>query len=310
MRRLRLILAGFVFIVGLLVLLFPLELADQLSRLELRLHGVEEVRIDGLHGFVADHCDKTGGEKSDCSCVALIHGLGDRALTWKSLLLRPSSAWKKPLRFYALDLPGTEGSEPPLELSGYRVRSQAEKLKHALAPLCPTWTIVGNSLGGWISAWTAMNWKEGVSRLMLVDSAGINGGVNPAKIRSYFVEPTPDSMTDFLNSLYARPPKAPHYLREKFAQRIRASNTKAIVEAQVADDWLGENLGQLKIPTLLFWGETDGVTSISSGKKMASLIVGSLWREVPDCGHLPQRECPAYVVDAINELLSQHSGPK
>lgn len=303
MRSLVLVILILGLAVGAWVMRNPLDSADLFWRLQIRFHGVQERQIDGLHAFVADDCDG----KSECGCVALIHGLGDQAITWKSFLVAPHSAWKKKLRFYAVDLPGTAGSEPPTQNSGYRVREQAAKLRHALAPICPSWTIVGNSLGGWIAAWLALDWKEGVQKLLLVDAAGLEKEVDRAKVNDYFVDPTAESSRRFLHDLYAHPPPDSDYLYEKFAQRLRKSTAKDIVMAQIPADWLDGRLSGIQVPTLFFWGTSDGITPLSWGKKMSTMIPGSLWREISDCGHLPQRECPEPLISAVNELLTLSS---
>lgn len=280
----------------------PLRLSLLLGRFRLQLRGVHEIRLNGLHAYVKDGCPAASDPRI-CTCVALIHGLGDSALTWSELLLRPQAQWPPNTRLVAIDLPGSAGSPPPRVFSDYRVRRQAAAVSDALAPLCPSWTVVGNSLGGWIGAWMALDRPDEVRNLMLVDSAGLAGEVDEPKIRRFFVDTTVDSARDFLAALFAHPPRLPAYILWNLAREIRGRGLGSVVGAQTRDDLLDGSVGALKPPTLVFWGDTDGIFSVSEGKRMASLIPGSIWREEPDCGHLPQLDCPSAVIRSIAELV-------
>src|SRR4051812_48152833 len=83
---------------------FPIELAELGNRNQLARADVKSVEVGGLHAWVADRCGKTA---APCRCVALIHGLGDTAITWKRLLISGGLAGSK---VYAPDLPGSGSS--------------------------------------------------------------------------------------------------------------------------------------------------------------------------------------------------------
>ena len=50
----------------------------------------------------------------------------------------------------------------------------AETIGTAVESRCPRWTVAGNSLGGWISAWIALQRPALVERLVLIDAAGLS----------------------------------------------------------------------------------------------------------------------------------------
>jgi pimeloyl-ACP methyl ester carboxylesterase len=58
-------------------------------------------------------------------------------------------------------------------------------------------------------------------------------------------------------------------------------------------------LSEIKIPTLLIWGNNDIVTPPFVGKEFNKLIVGSELHFIDKCGHAPMMEVP----DEFNKIL-------
>jgi pimeloyl-ACP methyl ester carboxylesterase len=64
---------------------------------------------------------------------------------------------------------------------------------------------------------------------------------------------------------------------------------------------LGEELGQIKVPTLLIWGKNDKVTPPFVAEDFHKLIPNSELAFIDQCGHAPMMEVP----NAFNEILEQ-----
>lgn len=313
-RRLWLLLLGAVVLPFLLYAgawyFLPLQAAELSQRWMFWREGVKQVESAGLHGYLHDTC--AGAPPSvlaakGCTCVAMIHGLADNALTWKNILLWPANGWIDPVKLYAFDLPGSGRSAPPASSAEYRVRAQARRLKDALAPLCPRWVVVGNSLGGWIGAWVALDWSEGVSRLLLLGSAGLKGptaGGQEPELRSIFVNPSVESLKEFQARAYFKGRALPDRVWRAAVERMKASNAREVIAAQTPEDELDGRLPALRKPTLLLWGKADRIEPPEVGLRFKSLIRGSIWQEVPDCGHLPQKECPLEVIRGIGNMIN------
>jgi pimeloyl-ACP methyl ester carboxylesterase len=277
---------------------FPLQLAELSSRYDLWQAGVQGVRSGALQGFVQDHCEA----KKDCTCVALIHGLADNALTWKKILLWPKNGWLMPVKLYAFDLPGTGASPAPKDPGrDYRVRNQARAVREALEPLCSRWIVAGNSLGGWVASWLALDWPEGISKLILMDSVGLKATSDPGELEA-FRNPTVAALKDFQRRAYFKGRELPDSVWNAAAQRMRESNAREVLQAQTADDYLDGRMGVLRRPTLLLWGQADQLTPASHGLLLKAQIPGAIWMEIPQCGHLPQKECPLDVIRAIGKM--------
>ncbi|MGK5085652.1 alpha/beta hydrolase [Bdellovibrionota bacterium FG-1] len=294
---------------GAVVAWFPLRVAELDTRWTFWRQDIQTVQSAGLNGYLQDGCAKAPADitrSRGCSCVAMIHGLADTAMTWKSLLLWPPQGWTAPTRLVAFDLPGSGRSPAPSDVQEYSVRRQAARVKQALQGLrgCDRWIVVGNSLGGWVASWLALDWPEGVHRLILLDAAGLREGVSAADVHRFFVEPSVAALQDFQARAYFKGRKLPDSVWRAVVARMKQSNAKQVIEAQKPEDFLDDRLPALRKPTLLIWGAADRITLPSLGKRFQSLIPGAIWHEVPECGHLPQKECPLEVIRGIAQMMS------
>jgi pimeloyl-ACP methyl ester carboxylesterase len=188
-------------------------------------------------------------------------------------------------------------------------RALARRVKSSLTPLCPHWIVVGNSLGGWIAAWLALDWTEGVSKLMLVDAAGMKSQweqrKNSPNHSSDLSEPTIESMKEFQRKAFAHPRPIPDSVWPAIVERARQGSTHAMAQAQKEEELLDSRLPSLRRPTAVFWGEKDQITPIVSGHQMRGLIPSATWHEAKDCGHLPQKECPLELIQELAKLIIQ-----
>jgi pimeloyl-ACP methyl ester carboxylesterase len=254
-----------------------------------------------LNGWTRDFCDPADPEARGCTCIALVHGLGDSWLTWKNLLLSRSSDWKRPVRLYALQIDHIarfkEGDAP----EDYRIRNQARQIAKELKPLCPSFIVVGNSLGGWISAWMAIDQELPVTKLVLSDTVGLKA--QPTALSDLEGEVTLAKIRDFDRRAYFKQRDIPDNVWNHVYEKYKISHIPNISRAQTPDDFLDGKLSQLKIPTMIIWGDADQIAPISGGRMYEQQIKGSLWRELPQCGHLPQKECTAPYIKDLNELI-------
>ena len=62
-------------------------------------------------------------------------------------------------------------------------------------------------------------------------------------------------------------------------------------------------LGEIAVPTLLVWGEKDGITSRAHHDEIADAIPGARLEVVAGAGHLPTVEAPELVVPLLSEFI-------
>ncbi len=281
-------------------IVYPLEIAEWKQRRELRKAGVQEITIEGLHAFELSSCVPG----ADCACIALVHGLGDQALTWRKLFLEGGAYWISRVRLLALDLPGFGESPPPSTPAGFRARELGKTVGLALSRLkgCHRWMVVGNSFGGWVAAWAAIEWPKVVNKVAFVGATGlrVQWERGMGKLLS---DGSAQALKEFQKRAYHSPRELPDAVWEAAARRARNGNSKFVIAAQTTEDLLDTHLPSMNRGSLFFWGASDRIVTPDEGRAMAALVRNSAFREAPECGHLPQKECPAALLRALNELI-------
>jgi pimeloyl-ACP methyl ester carboxylesterase len=72
-------------------------------------------------------------------------------------------------------------------------------------------------------------------------------------------------------------------------------------------DNLKNLLGQIKVPTLLLWGEDDNVTTMEVAEMFHKLIPNSQLITIKNCGHAPMIEHPEWFSEEVKKFLGKHS---
>jgi hypothetical protein len=125
-------------------------------------------------------------------------------------------------------------------------------------------TVIGNSIGGWITAEIALLKSPRVSGIVLIDAVGIDVPGHP--VADFF------SLT--MDQVFQRSFHNPEPFRidpatlPPAAQAIAAGNRAAIsvyAGAAMTDPTLLERLGSLEIPALVLWGRSDGTIDVTTG---------------------------------------------
>ena len=159
-------------------------------------------------------------------------------------------------------------------------------------------TVVGNSIGGWIAAEIALLGRPRVSGVVLVDAAGLKLDAEPA---ADFFSLTMDQVFE-LSFHNPDPFRFNAATLPPAAQAVAAGNRAAIAVyagAAMTDPTLAARLGTLEVPTLVLWGESDGIVDSDYGRAYAAAIPLARFQLLPATGHNAQMETPDQVVDAI-----------
>lgn len=231
--------------------------------------------------------------------LVLVHGLGASSESWRDSIRYLARGY----RVVALDLPGYGKSDKPR--SDYSIEYHVAALNDFIDALgAGKVALVGNSMGGWISAITALNHPEKVSHLILVDSAGLRRdstafsvNLNPA---------TKEEMRALLLSLFAD--KA--FVTEKLVndQWEYRKDTRYTVQATLESlktklPLLDDRLKNIKVPTLIIWGREDTLTPFTDAERFAKGIPGSKLVVLDNTGHIPQVEKPAAFYRAVKGFV-------
>ena len=159
-------------------------------------------------------------------------------------------------------------------------------------------TVIGNSIGGWITAEIALLKSPRVSGIVLIDAVGIEVPGHP--VADFF------SLT--MDQVFQRSFHNPEPFRidpatlPPAAKAIAAGNRAAIsvyAGTAMTDPALAGRLGTLETPALVLWGDSDQIADADYGRAYAAAIPTARFQLLPDTGHSPQLETPGQVIDAI-----------
>jgi pimeloyl-ACP methyl ester carboxylesterase len=231
--------------------------------------------------------------------LILIHGLGSSANVWCDDIGLLATDY----RVIAVDLPGYGKSDRPK--ADYSVEYQAGMIKNFIEALgVDKVTLVGNSFGGWIAALVALDSPDRVSRLVLVDSAGLR-----REAAQTDVPPNPATREEektLLLALFADKSKVTESLVNEqwdYRKDIRATVQAAIESFKNKAPFLDNRLQNIKVPTLIIWGEQDMLVPLEVAERFTSGIRGSKLIVINNAGHQPQAEQPKAFTRAVKGFV-------
>ena len=253
----------------------------------------------------------------DGPAIVFVHGLSGSWPNW----LEQLPVFARGHRVIAMDLPGFGHSPMPRER--ITISTYARILDGLLETLGVTAaTLVGNSMGGFVSAELAIAYPQRVERLVLVSAAGISTyrhrdveRIEPylrrvapmvaaytgwTAARSDWVARRPGLRNLTLGLVTRHPSRLPAPLA---AEQLRGAGKPGFMQALRAniDYPVKERLPEIACPTLIVWGGEDRVIPVRDASVFEELIPNSRKMIFDGTGHMPMLERPA----AFNALLSE-----
>ena len=234
--------------------------------------------------------------------VVLISPGGAPAYAWHNQLTALAAAGHS---VYVVDLPG-QGRTVLLDSSfGWDLPAMTGALDSFLDAVHLRRTaLVGNSWsGGWALAF-AQRYPRRVSRLVLVDSSGLN--VPDIWAWRVFKIPvlgellanfdvTKGSVRSFLDlTMYHHGLVTAQTVNEFWAPATYRVNRLATVLLERRLDWgqTQARLGSTATPTLILWGRQDRVLAAWQASRLARALPHASVHVLPGCGHLLELDCP------------------
>jgi pimeloyl-ACP methyl ester carboxylesterase len=161
--------------------------------------------------------------------------------------------------------------------------------------------LLGNSLGGHVGLVHILSHPEKVKTLTLTGSSGLfeNAMGDSYPKRGDYEYIRAKTAETFYNPAVATKELVDEVF-EITNSRIKVIKIIALAKSAIRNN-LGEELGQIKVPTLLIWGKNDKVTPPFVAEDFHKLIPNSELAFIDECGHAPMMEVPA----AFNEILEQ-----
>jgi pimeloyl-ACP methyl ester carboxylesterase len=169
--------------------------------------------------------------------------------------------------------------------------------------------LLGNSLGGHVALVHTLKHPERIRSVILTGSSGLfeNGmGDSYPKRGDYEYIKKKTELT-----FYDPNTATKELVDEVYSivnNRIKAIKIIALAKSAIRNN-LGEELNQIKQPTLLVWGSNDTITPPFVAKEFNKLIPNSELYFVDNCGHAPMMEVPAEFNAILHKFLKKLNEP-
>ncbi|MCL2938180.1 MAG: alpha/beta hydrolase [Trichodesmium sp. MAG_R02] len=240
--------------------------------------------------------------------IVFIHGTCYDSNQWLSVMEQLSLSY----HCFALDLPGC--SESQFYSTHYSITQMVEYLAEYIAALkLQKVYLVGHSLGGWIAASYGLKYPEKLLGLILLSPEGID--IADVKVRWWWygwLAPKISLLCFILQLIYP------------FTRRLGITKVKQILQtrqnlllhstgnqilfrrkwAKIKQELLAENLGLLKVATLVLQGDKDTDIALSMSKYYADLLPMSQLSLINSGENNLPEQMPDIVVQKILDFLS------
>lgn len=246
---------------------------------------------------------------ADAPTLVLIHGVSDQAGTW----FQVASKLAETHRVLLVDLPGHGESGPatgPLKMSrvlgGLEIWLDARWAEKKV-------TLIGNSMGAWLSALVADRHPEWVEKTIWINGGPLraepqklDGSDEPldllpkdreaarrlmSALRHPSSPPTPDPVLDDL---------VRRAMDGQVARMLLDDESKRDLESFLLDE---ARVAKLQPPVHVVWGEADRFMGRSYPDRLLKVLPSADLHLIPKCGHLPQAECSAALLETLRPLL-------
>lgn len=239
--------------------------------------------------------------------LLMVHGFGASKENWLDL----AAVLKDDYHTVLVDLPGhgETNFDPALH---YDLDEQVERLHQFLATIGLTsFHMIGNSMGGAITAFYAATYPAQVQSAVLLNPGGITDvkseynkfldqGQNPLIVEDE------DDFDFLVQFAMEQRPFIPWPISAVSTEKMRQRKD---INAHIFADIVGAHrydfkavIAQISAPTLVVWGKQDRVLAAGNATEFQRLIPGSQVALLEDVGHAPMLEIPQQCADMVRNF--------
>ncbi len=246
----------------------------------------------------------------DAPVVILLHGFGASLDTWEGWA-KALSAQYRVIRF---DLPGfgLTGPDPKGDYSDARSIEILAGLMDQLD--IDRASIIGNSLGGRIAWNFAVQHPDRVTRLVLVSPDGFaspgfeydKAPETPLMMKALPYTAPRSMLRANLAVAYVRPERLSEATVTRYRDMMLALGVRRAILARMGQTILRDPvpvLARINAPTLLLWGEEDGMIPINNATDYLQVMRNATLIRLPDLGHLSFVEYPVRSLPPVQRFL-------
>lgn len=177
----------------------------------------------------------------------------------------------------------------------------------------PTFVLVGHAMGGFVAFEVMRRAPERVAKLVLISTLASADGPAQTARRQGYIDLVESGRFDQV--VEERIPIL--FPEERRGDERLLGIARAMAADTGADTFLAQQraimaridsrprLGEIAVPTLLIWGEKDGITSRAHHDEIADAIPGARLEVVPGAGHLPTIEAPEVVAPLLANFIDE-----
>ncbi len=169
--------------------------------------------------------------------------------------------------------------------------------------------MLGNSLGGHVALVHVLKHPEHIKSLILTGSSGLfeNGMGDTYPKRGDYEYIRKKTEVTFYDPAMATKELVDE-VYDIVNQRLKVIKVIALAKSAIRNN-LGDELKEIKTPTLLIWGNNDTITPPFVGKEFNKLIPNSELHFIDKCGHAPMMERPDEFNEILNGFLTKLNAP-
>ncbi|MFV8569933.1 alpha/beta fold hydrolase [Marinobacter sp. SBS5] len=237
-------------------------------------------------------------EANNGDTIVLVHGFAANKDNWT----RMAGELTDDFNVYAIDLPGHGDSSKPLDL-GYQLEQQVSHLARILAALNINKThMMGNSMGGAITALYTATYPEQIETAVLFNPAGILE--YPSELTDLVLEGDnpliPSKPGDFerlVDFAMEEKPFIPWPILGVMEEKAIANQAiNEVIFADIREAGLNfdfrDAITHIQDPVLIVWGKEDRILNYRNGELFKQAIPGSQLTLLEGIGHAPMIETP------------------
>ena len=251
------------------------------------------------------------GGPPDGEVIVLLHGFGGDKNNWPLY----ARNFTKRYRVIAPDLPGFGENvrDPDWD---YGMETQAERLQRFIHELrIDKFHLAGNSMGGFIALYYALDYPNDLLSLTLFDNAGVRSK-NKSELeiaigerKNLLIARTMEEFDQLLAFISHKKIPSPTFMKKALLQ-IQQRNFEFLdklfwrLADEAVDETVTDRLSEISMPTLVIWGRHDRVLDVSCTEAMAASIPNNKVVIFEDAGHIPMIEKPRESAQHHLELIA------
>lgn len=286
-RRMLAVLAA---LVGISLLVVAWMMLTPASALRTIQHWTIDTSLDG-HEVQAKAGPVKYWETGSGPTVMLVHGFGDSGAGFVPV----ANDLSRDHHVVVIDLPG-HGRSAPLDRA-----PTFDEMLAGLGAVADTidgpFTLVGNSMGGWLAGVYALEHPDRLERVVLMNAAGLTQDID----RSLLIPETREAMLDKNRAVMGEhAPSLPGPLLDGMVEMSSTPKVKVLYDHLMQTPRLDDRIGELAVPAVLLWGTPDPFFPVEGYlDRLRVLLPRAQTWQLDGCAHAPQYSCPSEMAEAL-----------